>query len=111
MGGEVGTSTTRRTRTRAAAREAQKAMWIMVREMGKGQPYILGSRMYLLYTITEKLRLIQMPTYAYDSITDLSTDGGAAGAGEGVDDDTSMAALPSPAAVSSPAPIRTRGLD
>jgi hypothetical protein len=71
--------------------------------MGKGQPYILGSRMYLLYTITEKLRLIQMPTYAYDSSTDLSNDGG----GMEVDDedDTSMAALATAGAVLSPAPM------
>jgi len=86
----------------------------MVSEMGKGHPYILGSRMYLLYTITEKLRLIQMPTYAYDRSTDLRTDGGGgAGAVEAeVDDeddtDTSMAALAG--AVSSPAPMGP-GLD
>jgi hypothetical protein len=59
--------------------------------------------MYLLYTITEKLRLIQMPTYAYDSSTDLSNDGG----GMEVDDedDTSMAALATAGAVLSPAPM------
>jgi len=83
----------------------------MVSEMGKGHPYILGSRMYLLYTITEKLRLIQMPTYAYDISTDLSTDGAGAVEAE-VDDeddtDTSMAALAG--AVSSPAPMGP-GLD
>jgi hypothetical protein len=28
------------------ASEAQKATWTMVSEMGNGQPYILGSRMY-----------------------------------------------------------------
>jgi len=66
-----------------------------------------------LYTITEKLRLIQMPTYAYDISTDLSTDGGGNGAVEAeVDDedteDTSMAALAG--AVSSPAPMGP-GLD
>jgi len=80
----------------------------MVSEMGKGHPYILGSRMYLLYTITEKLRLIQMPTYAYDISTDLSTDGAGAVEAEVDDEDTSMAALAG--AVSSPAPMGP-GLD
>jgi hypothetical protein len=64
MGGDIGSATTRRTRMSTTAREAQNAMWIMVSDMGNGQLYILGSRMYLLYMITEKLNVIHTVTYA-----------------------------------------------
>ncbi len=64
MGGDIGSATTRRTRTSTTAREAQNTMWTMVSDMGNGQLYIVGSRMYLLYTITEKLNVIHTLTYA-----------------------------------------------
>jgi hypothetical protein len=81
-------------------------MWIMVSEIGNGQLYSLGSRMYLLYTITEKLRLIQIPTYAYDSSTERSSDGGGA-AGEGSDggEEVEVTSMVAGLVSSSPAPI------